>query len=224
MDVDRIEHSAAVAAKLLKAIANQRRLLILCHLAQGEKSVGQLEAQMNLSQPRLSQELARLRQDGLVRTRRDSRTIHYTLVDGRAKKLIGHLYELFCAEAPAEIVVGKHDAERQHGSEVVNETGRQDDLAELGLVEPGLDHDRVNDGNRRRRQSDAGDLCLRPRPARNKMGKGQHTEIGGNKTDGTDAHRRPEIAADDGDIDLGACQKRQQDRAGPRDNRPTGSR
>lgn len=100
MDLDRIERSATDAAKLLKAIANPRRLLILCHLAQGEKSVGQIEAQMRLSQPRLSQELARLRQDGLVRTRRHSRTIHYSLADGRAEKLIGHLYELFCATEP----------------------------------------------------------------------------------------------------------------------------
>jgi ArsR family transcriptional regulator, virulence genes transcriptional regulator len=100
MDVDRIEQSAADAAKFLKAIANPRRLLILCHLAQGEKSVGQLEAQMNLTQPRLSQELARLRQDGLVCTRRDSRTIHYSIADSRAEILIGHLYELFCAAEP----------------------------------------------------------------------------------------------------------------------------
>jgi DNA-binding transcriptional ArsR family regulator len=101
MDVERVEQSAADAAKLLKAIANPRRLLILCHLAQGEKSVGELEAQMRVAQPRLSQELARLRQDGLVRTRRDSRTIHYSIADSRAESLIGHLYELFCAAEPA---------------------------------------------------------------------------------------------------------------------------
>ena len=100
MDLDRIERSAAEAARLLKAIANPRRLVILCHLAHGERSVGQLEAEMNLAQPRLSQELARLRQDGIVRARRDSRTIHYSLADGRAEILIGHLYELFCAGEP----------------------------------------------------------------------------------------------------------------------------
>jgi DNA-binding transcriptional ArsR family regulator len=102
MDVDRIERSAAEAAKLLKVLANPNRLLILCHLAQGEKSVGQLEARMNLTQARLSQELARLRHDGLVRTRRDSRTIHYSIDDSRAESLIRHLYELFCAATPTE--------------------------------------------------------------------------------------------------------------------------
>jgi DNA-binding transcriptional ArsR family regulator len=101
MNIERVEQRAADAAKLLKAIANPRRLLILCHLVEGEKSVGQLRAQMRLPQPRLSQELSRLRQDGLVRTRRDSRTIHYSIADSRAESVIGHLYELFCAAEPA---------------------------------------------------------------------------------------------------------------------------
>ena len=103
MDVNRIERSAQEAAKLLKAISNPQRLLILCHLAEGEKSVGQIEAQMHIAQPRLSQQLARLRRDGLVRARRDSRTIYYALGDRRARQLIAHLYELFCAAAPAEL-------------------------------------------------------------------------------------------------------------------------
>jgi ArsR family transcriptional regulator, virulence genes transcriptional regulator len=101
MDVNRIEQSAREAAMLLKAISNPQRLLILCHLAEGEKSVGQIEAQMQIAQPRLSQQLARLRRDGLVRARRDSRTIYYALGDRRARQLIAHLYDLFCA-APAE--------------------------------------------------------------------------------------------------------------------------
>lgn len=109
MDIDRIEDSARAAARLLKALSNPQRLLVLCHLTQGEKSVGQLEAHMNIAQPRLSQQLARLRRDGLVQTRRDSRTIYYALGDPRAKALIGHLYDLFCAAPPAAAVAGKVD-------------------------------------------------------------------------------------------------------------------
>ncbi len=113
MDVDRIERNAQAAAKLLKAISNPQRLLILCHLAEGEKSVGQLEAQMNIAQPRLSQQLARLRQDGLVRARRDSRTIYYTLGDRRAKQLIFHLYELFCAAGATELAASNATREAE---------------------------------------------------------------------------------------------------------------
>ncbi len=84
MDVDVIAGDAGVAVKLLKALSNEKRLLIVCSLYQGEKSVGALEDIVGLSQSALSQHLARLRRDKLVRTRREAQTVYYSVVDGGA--------------------------------------------------------------------------------------------------------------------------------------------
>lgn len=82
---------------LLKAAANRNRLLILCELNGGERSVSALQKGIGLSQSALSQHLARLREDNLVATRREAQTIHYSLADERVGRLIGLLYELYCA-------------------------------------------------------------------------------------------------------------------------------
>lgn len=87
---------AEEAEKFLKAIANAHRLMILCELHKGEHSVSALQEAVGLSQSSLSQHLARLRQDSLVKTRRDSRTIYYSLVDERVAKVIGLLHQMFC--------------------------------------------------------------------------------------------------------------------------------
>lgn len=84
------------AEKFLKAIANTHRLMILCELHKGEQSVSALQEAVGLSQSSLSQHLARLRQDTLVQTRRDSRTIYYSLADERVAKVIGLLHQMFC--------------------------------------------------------------------------------------------------------------------------------
>ncbi len=84
------------AARLLKAMANEKRLLILCMLSQGERSVGDLNQDINLSQSALSQHLAVLRADGLVRTRRESQTIYYSVVEGPALAVIQTLYQEYC--------------------------------------------------------------------------------------------------------------------------------
>jgi ArsR family transcriptional regulator len=89
--------NALRASDLLKALANPHRLLILCHLAEGEMSVGELEQLLNLRQPTLSQQLARLREDRLVDTRRAGKMIYYRLASNEARQLIQLLYELFCA-------------------------------------------------------------------------------------------------------------------------------
>jgi ArsR family transcriptional regulator, virulence genes transcriptional regulator len=109
MNVSEIEHHAQSASGFLKALANPHRLLVLCHLSEGELSVGELEERVGLRQPHLSQHLARLRRDQLVRTRRDSRTIYYSLGSREAERLIALLYDMFCAAgaescAPAEPV------------------------------------------------------------------------------------------------------------------------
>ena len=86
---------------MLKSLANERRLLILCHLIQGEKSVGELEKLVGLSQSALSQHLARLRKESLVATRREAQTIFYSVASNEARAVLATLYELFCAEEPA---------------------------------------------------------------------------------------------------------------------------
>jgi len=91
-----MKESAARAAAFLKTLAHEGRLMILCHLGDGEKSVGELEKLLQIRQAAVSQMLARLRQERLVSTRRDGKTIYYSLQDGNAAQVIGLLYDLFC--------------------------------------------------------------------------------------------------------------------------------
>jgi ArsR family transcriptional regulator, virulence genes transcriptional regulator len=103
MDRDELERNARKASILLKAMANERRLLVLCHLAQGEKSVGELERLIGLSQSALSQHLARLRRDKLVRTRREAQTIYYALAGREAGAVMETLYNLYCEPVKAPL-------------------------------------------------------------------------------------------------------------------------
>jgi len=84
------------AARLLKALANPHRLMVLCALVEGEKSVSELNQGIPLSQSALSQHLAKFRQEGLVETRRESQTIYYRIGDPNALEIIRTLYRLFC--------------------------------------------------------------------------------------------------------------------------------
>lgn len=92
-----MEAHAREAARVLKAMANEYRLLILCQLAEGELSVGELNECIDLSQSSLSQHLAVLRQYGLVDTRRESQTIYYRLAEGPAPRIMQSLYDVYCA-------------------------------------------------------------------------------------------------------------------------------
>ena len=94
--------NAKRASRFLKALANDNRLVILCSLADGEKNVGELEQILGIRQPTLSQQLARLRSDELVETRRDSRQIYYGLASDEAKQMIELLYKLFCSETASD--------------------------------------------------------------------------------------------------------------------------
>lgn len=98
-----LERNARKAGALLKSMANERRLLILCNLAQGEKSVGELEELVGLSQSALSQHLARLRRDRLVGTRRAAQTIYYSLSGREAGAIMETLYSLYCDPVPAPV-------------------------------------------------------------------------------------------------------------------------
>ena len=88
--------SAEVACRLLKALANPDRLMLLCQLAQGEMSVGELEAELGILQPTLSQQLTVLREEGLVETRREGRRIIYRVKSAQALAIVQALYEQFC--------------------------------------------------------------------------------------------------------------------------------
>jgi DNA-binding transcriptional ArsR family regulator len=94
--VRRMEKNASRACGVLGAMSNPARLLILCHLAEGEKAVGELEPLIGLSQSALSQHLAVLRGKHLVRTRREGQSIYYSLASKEATALMHTLHEQFC--------------------------------------------------------------------------------------------------------------------------------
>jgi ArsR family transcriptional regulator, virulence genes transcriptional regulator len=95
-DLDRMVDNAKRASDFLKALAHESRLMILCILAEGETSVSELEQQLGLRQPTVSQQLARLRADGLVSTRRNGKTVYYNLASEEARVVIGAIYDVFC--------------------------------------------------------------------------------------------------------------------------------
>ena len=97
VSIEEMRASASQAAALLKILSNENRLLILCHLGEQEMSVSKLNECIDLSQSSLSQHLARLRGDGLVKTRRQSQTIYYSIAEPLALKLIAFLQSEFCA-------------------------------------------------------------------------------------------------------------------------------
>lgn len=99
IDLQQMAESADRASRLMKTLGHKDRLMILCQLAEGEKSVGQIADLLEISQSPLSQHLSRLRKEGLVETRREAQTIYYSLKSGEASRIVELLYELFCSSA-----------------------------------------------------------------------------------------------------------------------------
>ena len=97
-DLDKMMKNATDAANLLKALSHEGRLMILCHLSAGEKSVTELESLLSSRQAAVSQQLSRLRLEGLVQPRREGKAIYYRLADDRSRQIIDLVYDLFCAE------------------------------------------------------------------------------------------------------------------------------
>ena len=95
-DLAMFEESAGRAATLLRLLGNEKRLMLLCQLADGELAVRDIQSRVGLSQSALSQHLALLREEGIVATRRESQTIYYRIVDHAAMRVIETLAELFC--------------------------------------------------------------------------------------------------------------------------------
>ncbi len=97
INFEQMAKSASRASSLMKTLGHKDRLMILCHLANGEKSVGEIANLLEISQSPLSQHLSRMRKEELVDTRRESQTIYYSLKSGEASRIVEVLYELFCA-------------------------------------------------------------------------------------------------------------------------------
>ncbi|MVA99529.1 metalloregulator ArsR/SmtB family transcription factor [Nitratireductor sp. CAU 1489] len=96
MDIDRLDRSAESAAELLSALANKNRLMILCNLLNGEMAVQPLAEAVGMSQSALSQQLAKLRLQRLVATRRVGREIHYRVASAEVAEVLATLYRLYC--------------------------------------------------------------------------------------------------------------------------------
>ena len=97
LDIDALRAHADEAVAMLKVLGNADRLLLLCQMAEQERTVGELEQLTGISQPTLSQQLGVLREAGVVETRREAKQIFYRLTEARAAQLIEALYDIFCA-------------------------------------------------------------------------------------------------------------------------------
>jgi len=101
MELKTMARAAGSAAALLRSLANEHRLMLLCQLAAGERGVGELVAAVGLSQSAVSQHLARLRTEGLVATRREGQAIFYSLASDEARRVIAALYDIYCGAGAA---------------------------------------------------------------------------------------------------------------------------
>jgi ArsR family transcriptional regulator len=98
LDPQRLHDAAAQAVGVLKALANENRLLLLCQLSQGERSVSELEESLGIRQPTLSQQLGVLRNEGVVNTRRDGKNIYYSVAKPGTLEILALLYRLYCSD------------------------------------------------------------------------------------------------------------------------------
>lgn len=111
MKINEMEQNALEASRLLKSLANPNRLMVLCHLVKGECTVGELERRIGLSQSALSQHLARLREEGIVISRREAQSMYYSVKDQKTQRLLSLLYEMYChnenASTDEHVITGK---------------------------------------------------------------------------------------------------------------------
>ena len=102
MNVADMAATAGEVSELMKVLSNKHRLMVLCQLVDGEKSVGQLAKLLGLREPAMSQQLAMLRREGLVRPRREAQTIYYALARDDVRQLMAFLYDTYCREPVSE--------------------------------------------------------------------------------------------------------------------------
>ena len=96
MQIDVMRKTAPQVSELMKVLSNEHRLMILCQIVEQERSVGELARLLDLRQAAISQQLALLRKDGIVKTRREAQTVYYSLARDDVRKLMGFLYETYC--------------------------------------------------------------------------------------------------------------------------------
>ena len=97
IDPRRMAAAAAKASELMKTLGHKDRLMVLCHLSSGEKSVGELARLLDIPQSPLSQHLARMRKENLVTTRREAQTIYYSIASPEAARMVQLMHELYCS-------------------------------------------------------------------------------------------------------------------------------
>jgi ArsR family transcriptional regulator len=97
-EMDSMMDQVRDAAGFLKALAHEGRLMMLCHLVSGEKTVTEFEKLLSMRQPAVSQQLMRLRSDGLVTARREGKAIYYAIADPRVAQVVSTLHEMFCPD------------------------------------------------------------------------------------------------------------------------------
>ena len=102
MNLEQMQATAPKVSELMKVLSNEHRLMILCQLVEQERSVGELARILDVRQAALSQQLALLRKDGLVSTRREAQTIYYSLARDDVRQLMGFLYQTYCSVGPAK--------------------------------------------------------------------------------------------------------------------------
>ena len=98
IDARQMANAAQKASELMKTLGHKDRLMVLCHLASGEKSVGELAGLLEIPQSPLSQHLARMRKENLVSTRREAQTIYYSIASREAAELVGLMHVLYCGD------------------------------------------------------------------------------------------------------------------------------
>ena len=101
-EIARMEEAAERASQMMKTLGHSGRLMILCNLAEGERSVGELADELEMSQSSLSQHFARMRNEGLVKSRRESQTVFYSLASEELQQVIEALYRIFCPKKEGE--------------------------------------------------------------------------------------------------------------------------
>lgn len=97
IDPKKMANAAQQASELMKTLGHKDRLMVLCHLTSGEKSVGELANLLDIPQSPLSQHLARMRKESLVTTRREAQTIYYSIASGEAESFVSLMHELYCS-------------------------------------------------------------------------------------------------------------------------------
>jgi len=98
IDARQMAVAAGKASELMKTLGHKDRLMVLCHLSAGERSVGELATLLDIPQSPLSQHLARMRKESLVKTRRDAQTIYYSIASDEAARIVALMHELYCSD------------------------------------------------------------------------------------------------------------------------------